>query len=239
MGKQLKISDLKRVVNIDKVSEYAKILSNEKMTNPKEIERILRELATKTPSKEVLMKTRLGFILKEISTREILPQKTRHMARDLRVKWKDFHKKLLLAPKFDVKCDKPTMEHRMKARDFIRNSMIRLSNTQTDILKYDPANEIHLQLVTDIEFKAYQFSDTLVNARYFGLVRRCMKVLASEPEMKTRLLESDLKANEFVLNCSVVTNTSNFFDTSINSSFTGEKAKCTDKLSPTKSSINT
>lgn len=216
MGKQLKISDLRRVVNIDKVSEYAKILSNEKMTNAKEIERILHELSTKTPSKEVLMKTRLGFILKDLTSREVLPLKTRYMARDLRVKWKEFHKKLLLAPKYDVKCDKPTMEHRMKARDYIRNSLARLRSTgdEQKPLDYDSTDERHLQMVTDIEFKVYQLNDTLVNARYFGLVKRCMKILANDCEMKTKLLKSELTVNEFVMSCSVVTATNNFFDAS-------------------------
>jgi DNA-binding transcriptional ArsR family regulator len=45
-----------------------------------------------------------------------LKQRKHLTARLLRAKWKEFHKRLLLAPKYDVKCDKPTTEHRQKAR---------------------------------------------------------------------------------------------------------------------------
>ena len=80
MGKQLKIGELKRVVNIDVIFKYTQILKNGENTNVKQIENILGDLSNKTPSREVLIKTKLGFILKELSNRKTLPTKTRSMA---------------------------------------------------------------------------------------------------------------------------------------------------------------
>ena len=98
------------MVNVDEISKNALILADTSNSDARQIENILVELNTKTPSREILMKTRLGFVLKELASRQSLPRSTREMARDLREKWKDFHKRLLCAPKCDVKCDKPTTE---------------------------------------------------------------------------------------------------------------------------------
>ena len=49
MSKQLKINELKRVVNIDQFTKYASILKDSRNTNEREIEQILKELDSKTP----------------------------------------------------------------------------------------------------------------------------------------------------------------------------------------------
>lgn len=73
MAKQLKLNEMKRVVDVDKFSHYALKLKDKK-TSEDEIDRILTELGKKTPSREILMKTKLGFILKEIGERKKLPK---------------------------------------------------------------------------------------------------------------------------------------------------------------------
>lgn len=120
MSKQLKLNECKRVVNVDKFSEYAARLK-EKRISEEEIDRILDELGKKTPSRDVLLKTRLGFILKAVAENERLSKPVRDKARQLRTKWKDFHKRLFLAPKLDVKCDKPTTEGRERAKKSLEN----------------------------------------------------------------------------------------------------------------------
>jgi len=198
MGKQLKINELKRVVNVDTFSKHAHILNDCKNANIDQIEYILNDLSCKTPSKDILMKTRLGFILKKLASNESLPKHLRQMARNLRQTWKEFHKRLLLAPKCDVKCDKPTNENRMKAREFVKKSLIRLSdkNIESGNVGFDSGLEKHLQIVSDIEFKIYQLSDTIVNERYFDLSRKCMKELGENPEFFVKLIDGKLNVED-------------------------------------------
>jgi len=216
MSKQLKISELKRVVNVDTITKHAAVLSDVNNLNQKQIESILIELGGKTPSKEVLMKTRLGFILKDLANREGLPKRTRNMANDLRQRWKDFHKRLMLAPKYDVKCDKPTSEGRMKAREFIRKTFLNANksadmSTDNKSVRFDVDLEKHQQLVSDLEFKIFQFSDTLVNSKYFANIRKCMKLVSDDIQVRHNLLVYVLSANEFVLSCCLNSNTTNLF----------------------------
>jgi hypothetical protein len=56
MAKQVKISDLKRVVNVDEMTKIASILSD-MQSNKVQITSALDRLNDKTPSKEVLMVT--------------------------------------------------------------------------------------------------------------------------------------------------------------------------------------
>ena len=104
MGKQLKLNELKRVVNVDKFSEYAAILANSANRNEKQIDKVLDELGKKTPSRDILKSTKLGHILKEVANRDCLSRTVRSKARRLREQWKEFHKRLLQAPRYDVKC---------------------------------------------------------------------------------------------------------------------------------------
>ncbi len=52
------------------------------------INKMLNELDEKTPSRDVLLKTRLGFVLKDLSTRKGLSPGCQNKAANLRVKWK-------------------------------------------------------------------------------------------------------------------------------------------------------
>ncbi len=198
MGKQLKLNELRRVVNIDTFIKHALILNDDKIVNIDQIENILMDLSCKTPSKEILMKTRLGFILKKLACNESLPKHLRKTARDLRQRWKEFHKRLLLAPKCDVKCDKPTNENRMKNREFIKKSLLRISleNIESTTIVFDSELEKHLQIVSDIEFKIYQLSDTIVNERYFDLSKKFVKVTGENQEFLDQLLDGKLKVDD-------------------------------------------
>jgi len=169
MGKQLKINELKRVVNVDTFSKHAHILNDCKNANIDQIEYILNDLSCKTPSKDILMKTRLGFILKKLASNESLPKHLRQMARNLRQTWKEFHK-----------------------------TLIRLSdkNIESGNVGFDSGLEKHLQIVSDIEFKIYQLSDTIVNERYFDLSRKCMKELGENPEFFVKLIDGKLNVED-------------------------------------------
>ena len=177
MGKQLKIGELKRVVNIDVIFKYTQILKNGENTNVKQIENILGDLSNKTPSREVLIKTKLGFILKELSNRKTLPTKTRSMARDLRSKWKDFHKSQLLLTKKDVKCDIPTNQKRDKAREYIKKS---LESIDKDLFESsnsaDQFPSLTHRIVSEFEFHIYQFMG-VVNESYFCKIEQFMEFL--------------------------------------------------------------
>lgn len=198
MGKQLKINELKRVVNVDKFSQYASILKDTENTNEKQIDSILSELALKTPSREVLMKTRLGFILKEISRRPNLSKKTRDKALGLRTKWKEFHKKLLLAPKFDVKCDKPTTESRQRAREELTKYFIKTNSSDSNTIVFDPNQEEHTSLISDIEFSIFQKNDKLVNNKYFNLIRKCINILSQSSMLRNDVLNFNLKIEDLL-----------------------------------------
>ena len=85
MGKQLKLSELKRVVNVDTFSRYASILADKSNTNESEIDHILDELSEKTPSRDILKQTKLGHILKELANRESLTKSIRNKSINLRI----------------------------------------------------------------------------------------------------------------------------------------------------------
>ncbi|RNA31746.1 transcription elongation factor A N-terminal and central domain-containing 2 [Brachionus plicatilis] len=204
MGKQLKINELKRVVNVDKFSQYANILKDTSNTDEKQIECILNELALKTPSRDVLMKTKLGFILKEMSRRQNLSKNTREKALNLRSKWKEFHKKILLAPKFDVKCDKPTTENRQKAREELRNSFVKTNTGESNVAVFDPNQEAYTSLISDLEFTIFQNNDKLVNNKYFNLIRKCINIISQNSKLRNELFSFNLKiedlVNQYLLN---------------------------------------
>ena len=189
MSKQLKISDLKRVVNVDVINKYAEILKNESNKDEKQIDEILKKLSEKTPSREILLKTRLGFILRDVAARESLSLHLREKARDLRTKWKEFHKSLLLAPKYDVKCDKPTTEHRENAKKSLSNQFNQMDTRLLD------ADE---NLVADLEFSIFKHCDTLINVRYFNTVKKCLRVIDENRELSNRFLSYEIDSEEFL-----------------------------------------
>ena len=199
MVKQLKISELKRVVNVDLLSKYANILSDENNKDEKQIESILNELFTKTPSRDVLIKTRLGFILKDLSNRRNLSSNIRQKATDLRNKWKDFHKRLLLAPKFDVKCDKPTTERRQKARNSLHVAFEKSIQRDLKSSSQSMSEQIHL-LVGDLEFEIFKHCETLVNTKYLNSVNMCIKYINENSDLRSKFLSCEITSTQFVQN---------------------------------------
>lgn len=207
MVKQLKISELKRVVNVEQISKYAIILKNESNNDEKQIDNILNELNTKMPSREILLKTRLGFILRDLAIREGLSKEIREKAKQLRLKWKEFHKRILLAPKYDVKCDKPTTENRQNARNSLSNCFLRTNkskeevknaNAKIDVVVFNPEHEEFTQLISDLEFLIFQYCDSLVNSKYFNTVRKCLKSITDNLELRNRFLSYDLTSKDFL-----------------------------------------
>ena len=206
MAKQLKISELKRVVNVDMISKYANALKDTNFKDERQINAILDELNKKTPSREVLMKTRLGFILKDLGNRSELSAKVRGKALDLRRKWKEFHKRLLLAPKFDVKCDKPTTENRTKARAqlsdaFLRSNQSPLSSPNTSSVVFCSDSDDHESLVNDLEFAVYNYCDTLVNAKYFKFISLCGRQVVNNATLRNQYLTYQLEPLDLLLKC--------------------------------------
>jgi hypothetical protein len=195
MSKQLKISDLKRVVNVDVISKYAQILNNEGNKDEKQIEEILTKLGEKTPSREVLLQTRLGFILRDLSVREGLSTHLREKARDLRTKWKDFHKNLLLAPKYDVKCDKPTTENRERAKKSLFNQFLNSSPASRNKYNFETSLEAN---VVELEFTIFKHCDTLINKNYFITVRKCLRVIDDNLELRNYFLNYEIDSEEFL-----------------------------------------
>lgn len=174
----MKISELKRVVNVDKFSKYAKILNDSSNTNERQIERILKELAKKTPSRDVLIETKLGFILKDVASREGLSSNLREKAKEVRQKWKDFHKQLLLAPKFDVKCDLPTTMNREKSRKKIFDSFLPDESSQDTIF----------HLSSQIEFELFQKNENLLNLNYFNAINKCCTFINDNLSLQNDLI---------------------------------------------------
>jgi hypothetical protein len=202
MGKQLKISELKRVVNVDKFQKYASMLQDNNLKDEKQIKKILAELDLKTPSRDVLLKTKLGFVLKDLALRTDLSIECREKAASLRSKWKEFHKRLLLAPKYDVKCDKPTTENRENARKTLKNAFIRASsNNNHDATVFIEESEDHMALIADLEFTIFKKCDTLINAKYFNLVRFCCKYINDDSSLRTKFLNYAITSSEFINTC--------------------------------------
>jgi hypothetical protein len=200
MAKQLKLNELKRVVDVDKFSKYATRLRDHESTSEEEIDRILTELGKKMPSKEVLMKTRLGFILKDLGAREGLSNQVREKAKSLRTKWKEFHKRLLLAPIYDVKCDKPTTENRQKAKVQLENALSRLNSSggAAPATLFDSSSVVHSNLVSSLEFAIFQHCDKLVNSKYFNTIRLCIRLFNDKPDVRRQLLNSEIKVDDLI-----------------------------------------
>lgn len=201
MSKQLKLNECKRVVDVDKFSEYALRLSAVKKSSngdESDIERILNELSKKTPSRDVLLKTRLGFILKDLAENESLSRPIREKARLLRHKWKEFHKKLILAPKLDVKCDKPTTEGRERAKKTLESALMSSKAVTSALAPFDPNSDAHIDLLNQLEFAIFEYSEKLVNARYFNRVRQCAHLLETNAEMRERLLRFKISCEDLV-----------------------------------------
>jgi hypothetical protein len=182
MSKQLKISDLKRVVNIDEITKLASILKDEKSSENKILNAIER-LNLKTPSREVLMKTKLGFILKDLGKNEKLNKEIRDKALAVRRKWKEFHKNLLLAQKLDVKCDKPTSEKRQNAKIQLLKSV------------YSNENSYNKDII-DLEFIIFQYCDNLINYKYLNIIKNCSILLKQDIELAKSYLNGCVSATD-------------------------------------------
>ena len=183
MSKQLKISDLKRVVNIEEITKLASVLKDEKSSD-NQILNALEQLSNKMPSKEVLMQTKLGFILKDLSKNENLKQNIRIKAATVRKEWKEFHKNLLLAEKLDVKCDKPTTEKRQNAKITILKSININSNANKKI--------------DELEFLIFQYCDNLVNIKYSNVIKDCANLFKKEPDISKSYLNGILSSRDLL-----------------------------------------
>ena len=187
MSKQLKISDLKRVVNLDEIRKLATILKDDK-SNETEILSAIEQLSTKMPSKEVLMQTRLGFILKDISKNEKISQEIRIRAAQVRKEWKEFHKNLLLTEKLDVKCDKPTTEKRQNSKISLLKAIINNNNSSS----------VANNRVNDLEFLIFQYCDNLVNIKYSNLIRNCVNLLKQDEDITKSFLNGQLSVRDLL-----------------------------------------
>ena len=187
MSKQLKISDLKRVVNIDEITKLATILKDEN-SNETKILNAIEQLNSKMPSKEVLMKTKLGFILKDLSKNENLKEEIRVKAAEVRKKWKEFHKNLLLAQKLDVKCDKPTTEKRHNAKITLLKAVTNTTNINENFF-------INQQIV-DLEFLIFQYCENIINLKYLNIVKSCADYLKKNLDDSKTFVSGQSSAND-------------------------------------------
>jgi predicted nuclease with TOPRIM domain len=167
MSKQLKINECKRVVNVDDILKLAQQLKDP-LNDENRIIDALNKLENKTPSKEILFKSRLGFILKDIQQNKQLSKHIRDKAKQIRTKWKEFHKNLLLAQRLDVKCDKPTTQQRDSSKTRLENIILSNLNTQNDssiIFKCK-------SLVYELEFLIFQICSNLINQKYYDIISK-------------------------------------------------------------------
>jgi hypothetical protein len=117
----------------------------------------------------------------------------------LRTKWKEFHKKLLLAPKFDVKCDKPTTEGRERAKQALKNGFTRSnSSINNDEETFDSNSDKHQTVINDLEFSIFEHCDKLVNPKYYNKVRVCIKLISNNGDLRSKILRHELTSDEFV-----------------------------------------
>lgn len=167
MSKQLKINECKRVVNVDDILRLAQQLKDP-LNDEHRIIDALNKLENKTPSKDVLFKSKLGFILKDIQQNKQLSKQIRDKAKQIRSKWKEFHKNLLLAQRLDVKCDKPTTQQRDSTKSRLENIILSNLKTQNDSSLTFKCKS----LVYELEFLIFQICSNLINQKYYNIVNK-------------------------------------------------------------------
>mgnify|MGYP001793660892 CR=1 FL=1 len=124
--KQATMESLPNVVVLEQIAHFKALLESP-MTADNQILTVLKELSVKNLSKQILLDTKIGFVVNKLRKHE--HEKIKELAKTVFRKWKHcVENEERASPVIEVQCDKKTETMRKKAKSFLADSL-RLSDT--------------------------------------------------------------------------------------------------------------
>ena len=108
------------MVIIERVVKLKEILAI-KTSSPKEIIDALKELEKRTPSKDVLMETKIGHAVNKLRKHENID--VSRLASVVVKKWKGFYREINIRQPLEVKTDLRTRKFREKSKSFFAEAL--------------------------------------------------------------------------------------------------------------------
>ncbi|XP_064627436.1 transcription elongation factor A N-terminal and central domain-containing protein 2-like [Lineus longissimus] len=172
--KQVTIKSLTRVVVVDDIKKIKEILVN-KQTSNEDLAKALKELGEKIPSKEIIMETKIGQIVRKLVRHD--DEDVAKQAKAIYHKWKNFYAERSKLKPIEVKYDAKTESLRIKARKHLAIAL--------------GVQETH-NLVTGIEKEAFNLCKKVSMHIYNRALRTIILKAKSDNEMKNDILNGTL-----------------------------------------------
>lgn len=130
--KQVKIEALPRVVVVEDIERVAAILENE--NDAVIIKKALEELKDIKPSKEILLRTKIGHRVNKLRANENAA--VRKVASEVFKDWRKFYKDMRYRPSIEVRCDAKTELLRMKARKLLADGLrLKVTDSLSELIE--------------------------------------------------------------------------------------------------------
>ena len=175
---QSTIESLSRVVVVEDIKQAASLLSveNQKIET---LIKTLSELKKCTPSKEVLLETKIGHRVNKL--RRHSDENVSKLAITLLGKWKKFYRQQNERKPIEVRCNAKTELFRKKAKQLIASSL---------------SVAISLPIVEIIERSAYINNSRSTCPSYRKIIRNVTIKLQHNEELRKRVLSNELSSEE-------------------------------------------
>lgn len=175
---QAAIEDCSRVVVVEHIQHAASVLSVENQSAETLI-KTMTELNKRTPSKEVLLETKIGHVVNKL--RNHSDENVKKIARVLLRKWKSFYKHQAERKPIEVRCNAKTELFRKKAKGLIASSL---------------QVNVSLPLVDVIERSAYMHNSRATCPKYRRIIRTVTIKLQNNDDLRKRVLSNELSPED-------------------------------------------
>jgi len=176
--KQTTIESLARVVVVEEIKQAKSILSIPNQRTD-QIITCLRNLSKRTPSKEVLLETKIGHVINKLRRHE--NEEVKSLARNILKSWKQFYRDIKQRQPIEVRCDKQTETFRKKAKTLIAQALGLDASSNT---------------VEIIERAVYLHHNRNINFAYKRMIRSMHFKVKSNNELRSKIINNDITAKE-------------------------------------------
>ncbi|XP_023220438.1 transcription elongation factor A N-terminal and central domain-containing protein 2-like [Centruroides sculpturatus] len=181
--KQATLESLKGVVVIEDILRHKAILEwkNQEVEN---MLRSLEELSKKTPSKEILISTKIGHLVHKLCkhTNSEVSEKAKHLYED----WKTHILSKMNKPSIEVRSDIQTEKFREVAKRLLAESLNKKESSK---------------LVNLLEKQIFHLCKRLINKNYRRTVRKVVFTIKNSPTVSEKLKLGKLSVEELLREC--------------------------------------
>ena len=146
------------MVVVEEIKQAKAVLSVENQRTD-EIVRVLKSLQKCTPSKKILLDTKIGHVINSLRKHEC--DEVKALSREILKKWKQFYREQKVRQPIEVQCDAKAEVLRMKARKLLGEALVLEVSSDTYVFVFyhllDPKSEARhaYKLYSSIEKHAW------------------------------------------------------------------------------------